>query len=159
MDVFSSHGRVLTTSLVRILVAENEPSLCRLIVAALTADGYEVDRVADLGELLQTLPHWFPGLGSGCSYGLMIADLNTPGFQGIDVLTAVRRLSSAIPVVVVTEGGRCASPEVDKLGARAVVAKPFDFDDLRTIVLNLVSDTDTHRSKQSLPSADHWLRQ
>jgi hypothetical protein len=47
IEAFTSHGAVLASVRLRILLAEDDADLRRLLASELAADGYEVEEVAD----------------------------------------------------------------------------------------------------------------
>jgi CheY-like chemotaxis protein len=107
----------------RILVADDD-TLTREIVAKLLQDeGYDVALAADGEEAITLLFGYCPDL--------VLTDLSMPRLNGIAVLTHVRQVTPAIPVIIFTSE---TTPEVEQearqLGARDYIHKPFDIDDL-----------------------------
>jgi CheY-like chemotaxis protein len=131
-----NHLRSLRTF--RILVAEDDPALRRVIADALRNDGYFVIEKADGASAIEyvasCLLHRHPDPPD-----LVVADVRMPHLSGLHVLAAIRNLEDAPPVVVITAfGDERTHAQARRLGADAVFDKPFDVDDLRTVVLNLV---------------------
>jgi two-component system, OmpR family, phosphate regulon response regulator PhoB len=69
---------------------------------------------------------------------LITLDLNTPGIGGVQLLQAIRQRADfeRVPVIVVSAELRIADA-VREL-AQAVVAKPFNLDDLTTSIRDLL---------------------
>lgn len=108
----------------RLLIAETEPALGMLLSRALRADDYEITLVRDGEEAIRVLETTVPDL--------VILDLNLSKRDGTEVLAAVRRWRSDVPVVVLTSRAdldtRIACFE---LGADDFLAKPFSTRELR----------------------------
>lgn len=124
----------------RVLVAEDDREMRRLVVEALAQDGYDVAEVRDGVELLAQVGSsvLFGGFGSVREPpDLIVTDVRMPGLTGLTVLEGLRRAGGAVPVVVITAFGDDETHRVAREnGAVAVFDKPFDLDDLRTIVLH-----------------------
>ncbi|MBO6939197.1 MAG: response regulator [Deltaproteobacteria bacterium] len=119
----------------RVLVAEDDPAIRRMMVAALRADGVEVDEVADGAALIEQLASLLLRSGRRDGYDLLVVDLRMPRMDGLQVLAGLRRGGWRAPVVVVTADPHPGTCErAVRLGARAVFRKPFDLDDFRTAV-------------------------
>lgn len=112
----------------------------RLVVEALSADGYDVAEVSDGVELLARVGSsvLFGGFGSIREPpDLIVTDVRMPGLTGLTVLEGLRRAGGTVPVVVITAFGDDETHRIAyQSGAVAVFDKPFDLDDLRTIVLH-----------------------
>jgi DNA-binding response OmpR family regulator len=122
----------------RVLVAEDDPELRKVIADALRTDGYFViekaDGAAALDYVASCLLHRHPDPPD-----LVVADIRMPHLSGLHVLAAMRGLDQMPPVVMITAfGDPKTHAQARRLGAEAVFDKPFDVDDLRTVVLNLV---------------------
>jgi DNA-binding response OmpR family regulator len=102
----------------RIVVVEDEQAIRRGVADALRASGYEVAEAGD-GDR---------GLAEAVRSGvdLVLLDLLLPRRDGLDVLKELRRVRSALPVIILTARGT----EDDrvrglKMGADDYVVKPF----------------------------------
>ena len=62
---------------------------------------------------------------------LVITDINMPGVDGLDVISAIRVAHAATPIIAISGGGAVAKDELllkaASLGAVEVIMKPFDF--------------------------------
>lgn len=102
----------------RLLLAEDEPSLSRAVCAILKKNNYEVDAVFDGEEALDYL--------AAGNYDGAILDVMMPKKDGFAVLKELRASGSALPVLILS-----ARTEVDDkvtgldLGANDYLAKPF----------------------------------
>lgn len=107
----------------RILVAEDERDLNRLIVSKLRAEGYGVDGCFD-GE--DALAHLAVG-----EYDAVILDIMMPIRDGVSVLSEMRAGGNATPVLFLTARD-AISDRVQGLdaGANDYLVKPFSFEEL-----------------------------
>ena len=113
----------------RVLVVDDEPLIRWSIGETLGERGYEVTEAGDA----QSAMHAFvPG---ACPVDLVLLDLLLPDADDLQVLSAIRRVSPHTPVIVMTAYG---SPELfteaRRLGAFAIVDKPFELDALPPLV-------------------------
>jgi two-component system, NtrC family, response regulator AtoC len=110
----------------RVLIADDEINIRRVLEAILKRDGYEVVTAANGLEAL-----------AGMSRGVhtVITDLKMPGLDGMGLL---RRLSAEypdVPVVMITAHGSVENAvEAVKLGAFDYIEKPFDQEQIRQVV-------------------------
>lgn len=105
----------------RILVADDEPHIRRILTTLLEAASFEVDPVADGPTALKHLE------GDG-TYDLVLLDIMMPGATGLEVLDRMRALEHrrGVPVVILTAKGQDADrDEAFNLGADDFVTKPF----------------------------------
>lgn len=107
----------------RILVAEDERDLNRLIVKTLEKEGYSVDACFDGEEALYYLEN--------TEYDAAVLDIMMPKKDGLAVLKSLRRSNRAVPVLLLTARDSVAD-RVNGLdsGADDYLIKPFDFDEL-----------------------------
>ena len=102
----------------RILLAEDERSLSRAVVALLEKNNYSADAVYDGAEALEYL--------AAENYDAVILDIMMPKMDGLTVLRKLRERGSHVPVLMLT-----AKSEVeDKIagldtGANDYLTKPF----------------------------------
>lgn len=103
----------------RILLAEDERSLSRAVIALLEKNNYSADAVYDGQEALEYL--------EAGNYDALILDLMMPKMDGLTVLRTLREQGNPIPVLILT-----AKSEVDDKvlgldsGANDYLTKPFD---------------------------------
>jgi CheY-like chemotaxis protein len=119
----------------RILVAEDNPGMLRLLARVLRRDGHEVVLARDGHELMQWLrvvAHWTDPVPL---FDLLITDLRMPGYSGQHCLEYLQLIGLHLPVILITAFG---DPDVHRealaKGARAVLDKPLQLDDLCTLV-------------------------
>ena len=107
----------------RLLIAEDQPELRRMLVKNLTAAGYTVDGVPDGAEALAYL--------DAAAYDAAVLDVMMPKVDGLTVLRTLRSRGSALPVLLLTARDAVAD-RVDGLdaGADDYLIKPFALDEL-----------------------------
>jgi two-component system cell cycle sensor histidine kinase/response regulator CckA len=109
----------------RVLVVEDEPPIQEMLGVALTHAGYTVTTAMNGAEALEIL------LREGDRLDLMVLDLNMPRLGGLDVLRTVRERWPRLPVLVMSGNlNATASSELEQLGQRHILAKPFKLSDL-----------------------------
>ncbi len=116
----------------RIIVAEDNDEMRRLLAITLAKDGREVVTVStgdDLASLLATL------VRDESPPDLVVSDLRMPGLDGLAVLRMLRSQGVFTPVIIITAfGSRELHDEARELGAAATLDKPFDMGVLRDAV-------------------------
>jgi len=118
----------------RLLVVEDRDSLRRMLVRALSDEGYEVESEPDA-------PPAVARLAAGERFDLVLSDLKLPGGSGIDVLRAARLTKPAPEVVVLTGFGTVPlAVEAMKLGAADFLEKPVDLNTLLDLARSLVGE-------------------
>lgn len=107
----------------RILIAEDERDLNRLICQALERAGYGVDACFDGQEALDFL--------DGAQYDCVVLDIMMPKKDGRQVLQSLRDQGSAVPVIFLTALDSIQD-RIDglDLGADDYLVKPFDLNEL-----------------------------
>ena len=107
----------------RILIAEDEKNLNRLIVSKLEAEHYSVDHCFDGEEALSYL--------TSAEYDLAILDIMMPKLDGLTLLRTLRKSGIGCPVLLLTARGSIED-RVTGLdsGANDYLVKPFAFEEL-----------------------------
>lgn len=114
----------------RILLAEDEPINCEIILALLENTGLAVDHAEDGADALE--------MARNHRYGLILMDLQMPRMNGVDAAKAIRRdsLNRATPIVAVTANAFEQDRELCvAAGMNHHLAKPLDPDELFATVL------------------------
>jgi two-component system cell cycle response regulator CpdR len=118
----------------RILVAEDDPEMRRLVVEALRKDGHDVLEASDGGRLLVRLAEAFnrnPTLGD---VDVIVSDIRMPVCSGLDLVERLFEARWRIACILITAFG----DEQIRKRARAVGAllldKPLSMRELRDAV-------------------------
>jgi DNA-binding NtrC family response regulator len=121
----------------RILVADDEPNLRRVLSAILVREGYEVVQASDGEEALALLDP---------TTSAVITDLRMPRRDGMDVLRQVVTEHPDVPVIIITAHGSVDSAvEAVKLGAFDYIEKPFEQEEIRRVVAKAVKQSEAQR--------------
>jgi len=113
----------------RILVIDDDETICSLFKDTLEDAGYKVTAVTDSYEGLELVKNE--------DYDLVFLDLKMPGLDGAELLGQIRAVKPEMPVTVVT-----GYPESDLMmkalnyGPLGVMKKPFKGSDVLTTVRN-----------------------
>jgi two-component system, NtrC family, response regulator PilR len=111
----------------RILVVEDEAVVQALLGRILTGEGYAVVAVATGEEALERLGREL--------FDLVLLDLNLPGMDGMQVLSAAPALQTDAQFIVMTAFGSVdTAVEAMKLGALDYINKPFRTEELLLIL-------------------------
>ena len=112
----------------RILIVDDNKSICEMLKSFLIKDGYRVDTAEGVGAALEAIAF--------NEYQIMLFDKNMPGTDGnmeggIELLRYVRSRSLPSAVIMMTGSPTVGSTaEAFKLGAADFVYKPFSLMDL-----------------------------
>lgn len=118
----------------RILVAEDEKALNRILVKQFTKLGYSVDSCFDGESVFDFL--------AGATYDAIVLDVMMPKKDGFTVLTEMRQQRISTPVIFLT-----AKTEISDrvhgldLGANDYLIKPFSFEELAARVRMITRDS------------------
>jgi two-component system OmpR family response regulator len=126
---------------VRVLLAEDEPTLRSQLATALRREGYAVDEAGD-GSRAEFL-------GATEPYDAVILDLGLPVRDGLSVLRRWRSQDQRVPVLVLTARDRWHE-KVDAIdsGADDYVTKPFHMAELCARLRALIRRTGGHASSE-----------
>ncbi len=118
----------------RILVADDDPGMRALVAEALRKDGYEVHEVSSGAGLLERLSAFL--LDGACiEIDLVISDIRMPLLSGLEMLAGLRDVECAVDFILMTAfGDEHVHREAERLGAIALLNKPFELKKLRTLV-------------------------
>lgn len=107
----------------RILIAEDERDLNRLLKKRLTQANYSVDSCFDGEEVFEYL--------ACAEYDAIILDIMMPKMNGLEVLKKIRAMGNSVPALFLTARDR-VEDRVNglDLGADDYLVKPFAFEEL-----------------------------
>ena len=117
----------------RILTVDDSASIRQMVCFTLHKAGYEVTEAVDGRDGIVKA-------GSG-KFDLIITDLNMPNVDGIQLITAVRKLPgySLVPILMLSTESQAEKKDAGrKAGATGWIVKPFNADQLVAVVQKLV---------------------
>ena len=122
----------------RILVAEDDPDMRSLVMAALEGDGYDVVAAED-GADLQDWADLSVWNSKRDPIDAVVSDVNLPCRSALDVLRSLRGKPWRTPVILITAfGDTKVCREAHDLGVQVILRKPFEVNDLRAFVRAIV---------------------
>ncbi|CAN5817807.1 sigma-54 dependent transcriptional regulator [soil metagenome] len=120
----------------RILVADDEQNLRRVLVALLRRDGHDIVQAANGLEAIERLG----------DVDVVITDLRMPGADGMEVLRTASKNFPHLPVIMITAYGSVGQAvEAIKAGAFDYIEKPFEQDSIKTIIDKAIGQAAANR--------------
>lgn len=128
------------TGMVRILVAEDDAALLKLVCTALQNGGYGTVACADGAQALSAFEQG--------GIDMIVTDVMMPALDGFGLAEQVRRTDGRIPILFMTAlDDKTAEQRGFALGADDYVVKPFDTDILLLRVGALLRRANIERSR------------
>jgi DNA-binding NtrC family response regulator len=118
----------------RILIVEDDASMGFFLCEAMNKEGYHTSLVPSGEEALSRLNRE--------EFDLVLLDLKLPRMSGMEVLTNIKRTHLEMTVIIITaHGSRSVALEAISKGAYDYFSKPFDIDEMRTVVRRAMEKT------------------
>lgn len=114
----------------RILLAEADAEMRRLLALVLQSDGHEIVEVTDGSELLEAIASLV--IDGAQPFDLIMSAQAIPGLPGVSVLAGLRSRGRRTPFVLMT-GNPVVQAHATRLGA-VVLDRPFDAEAIRRAV-------------------------
>src|SRR5215831_2826109 len=131
----------------RILIADDEVNLRRVLGAILEREGYEVLAAADGEEALQLLS------AEEGDVQTVITDLKMPRLDGMGLLRKVSSDWPDVPVIMITAHGSVDNAvEAVKLGAFDYIEKPFEREQIKQVVHKALATYELARKTAASPA-------
>ena len=128
----------------KILIVDDELNMRLVLAAMLKKEGYEVTSASDGQEALQILR-------SG-PVSAVITDLKMPRIDGMGLLDRVNSEYPDIPVIIITAHGTVATAvEALKKGALDYITKPFELEELKSVVSKAIKTRNLKENELFLP--------
>lgn len=107
----------------KILVCDDDETLCYLLKEQLLEEGFEVDAVYDGKYAIEAIKR--------SNYDILLLDLNMKEVSGEEVLKFVKDYSASLQVIILSAQGEMRKAiDCIKSGAYDFITKPYEFDDL-----------------------------
>jgi len=120
----------------KILVADDEQNLRRVLAALLRREGHDVVQAASGLEAIDRL----------ADVDVVITDLRMPGADGMEVLRTAAKNHPHVPVIMITAYGSVGQAvEAIKAGAFDYIEKPFEQESIRVIVEKAIGQASANR--------------
>jgi len=121
----------------RVIVAEDDPEMRRLVVEALRKDGHQVTEAADGGRLLVQIAEAFDRDPTLSAVDVIVSDVRMPVCNGIELLERLADARWRVPVILMTAfGDEDTRKRAERIGA-VLFDKPLSLDALRAAVKRL----------------------
>ena len=118
------------TRTVKILVVDDNKKFLSMLDEFLSENNYVVEISDNGNEALKKFADFIPDI--------VVTDIVMPDIDGIELLLQLRKINSDVKVIVMSGGNRGHADAylhmADKLGADAVLSKPFE---LRELLLEI----------------------
>ncbi len=127
----------------RVAIIDDEPLVCQRLQRALTKEGHQVECFGDG-------PAFLDGQ-SRLPFQIVFTDLRLPGPDGLEILSAVKRLHPDTEVILITGYGSIDTAiEAMKRGAYHYAAKPLKLDEVRLLARNAQEKIELREENQRL---------
>lgn len=121
--------------MLKLLIVDDQRGIRRLLTEVFSEYGYEIESCSNGVKALETIPVFNPDL--------IIMDVKMPGMNGIDVLKKIRETDKERKVIMMTAyGDQHYVNQAEALGVARFIIKPFDLNDLKTQVAEILKDKD-----------------
>lgn len=111
----------------RLLIVEDEDTLCESLQRVFVKEGYEVDRAESAETAFKLLEQK--------TYDLIITDIILPGISGIELLAKYKKTNPGQKVMVITAyASLTTAVEAIKAGACDFIMKPLMHDEMKRAV-------------------------
>jgi DNA-binding NtrC family response regulator len=119
----------------KIMIVDDEDTVCRSIKKALARDEYDIDVALSGEDALK--------MEKQKSYDVIIVDLMMPGINGMELLKSLKSVSPAVQVVMITGYPTMKNTlQAMQIGAFDFLPKPFLPHDLRNLVARALDARD-----------------
>ncbi len=119
----------------RILIADDDETLCYVLKEQLLDKNYEIDIVYNSEGVFEVLKK--------SSYDVLLLDLNMPTQSGFETLLGIKDNLPSLPVIILTgQTDAQLAVECMKSGAFDYVVKPYNFDELLVAIDRAIAHKD-----------------
>jgi DNA-binding NtrC family response regulator len=113
----------------KILVADDDPIICKLLCQVLTEDGHEVSAVTNGAQAVKEVQRE--------EFELFFSDVHMPVMNGLETLRIMRSRFPQLIVVMMDSYPDQLVKQAEKEGALTCIHKPFDLKEIRETILRI----------------------
>jgi DNA-binding NtrC family response regulator len=134
----------LVTSSARpsILVADDDPSVCRIIHRMLSPANYEVQFSQTIAGAVQAIDKK--------TFDLYLLDYKLPDGSGLDIAESIRAKGLSTPIIMITGYQRETGLRAQNMGIFVIIEKPFSTQTICTAVRKALHLPETDNAKRDL---------
>jgi len=113
--------------MIKVLVADDDKNLRRVLVNELSDHGFDVDDAEDGIKTMDLLEK--------DEYDVLLLDLNMPGLGGMDVLKKIKEIEVPLEIIILTAHATVPTAvKAMQLGAYDYLTKPFQIEELTAVI-------------------------
>ena len=128
----SARGATVTDHWPRVLLAEDDDDMRKLLIRALREDGYAAVECCNGVDLFARLEPFIVH-GVALEFDVIVSDIRMPGLTGLEILEDLHDFQRFPPMILITAfGDKGVHARARSAGAVAVLDKPFDIEALLT---------------------------
>jgi len=122
----------------KILIVDDEKSMCQYLSIMLKKEGYKVKTASDGNKAVKEV--------SESNFDAVITDIRMEGMDGIELLAAVKEIDSSIPVIIMTAyaSQKTAIEALNKGAFHYLIKRAAKNDQIKMVIRNAL---DVHRVK------------
>jgi len=119
----------------RLLVVDDQMGVRRLLFEAFKEEGYAIELAASGHEAVEKVKFGIPDI--------ILMDMKMPGMNGLETLQEIKKIHDDILVIIMTAYGELeVVSEAKKLGIKEYITKPFDINELRRLVKEVIKENE-----------------
>jgi len=131
----------------RVLIVDDEPSICWGFREFLTDDGHDVRIAASAEDALELVEQERPDV--------VVLDVRLPGMDGLSAIEHLRDRIDDVPIIVITAFGNLETAvRAVKEGAFDYLSKPFDLDQAAEVIRRALEPRPSATQSPSLPVSE-----
>ncbi|MCF6094072.1 response regulator [Microaerobacter geothermalis] len=117
----------------RLLIVDDQFGIRALLAEVFGKEGYETFQASNGKQALEIVHEHSPHI--------VILDMKIPGMDGLEILKRIKKTNPHIKVIMMTAYGELEMVrEATDLGAISHFTKPFDIDELRKTVEQIIAE-------------------
>lgn len=115
----------------KIFLVDDDELITTMLTRALEKEGYTVRTETHTNKIVNKIRAWSPDI--------LLLDVRLPDISGIDILMELMNADATIPVVMLTADDTAeTSVRAMKLGAADYLTKPFNMDEVKIVIRNIL---------------------